>query len=114
MLTNIEMANPDAVLAWLNESPKKKERHAGPAEKIKKRARPGRPSVTEEFPSAVEVARNFITTSGFKAHRRRQTEVGTACGATLGGIRDHLHNTVPGLKDQHPQLSKYMFKLYNH
>ena len=95
-------ALPKIDISWLNESPEKKRcrrsKEPGP------KRPPGRPAVKDEFPSVVDVAREFIRSNGFKAHRRRQEEIGT-CGSSLDSIRDHLLQTVPGLALAHPKLS---------
>nr|XP_054755523.1 uncharacterized protein LOC129261486 [Lytechinus pictus] len=95
------MSLPSVDIGWLDSVPYKK-RSRRQQEATKKPR--GRPAVRTEFPGVVEAASQFVQSNGFKAHRRRQQEIGV-CGSTLRDIRDHLQSTVPGLKGEHPNLN---------
>ena len=57
----------------------------------------GRPSLVSKFPTIVECTTVFIQQHGYSAHNRRREETGTA-GVSLGQIRDHLLQVIPGLR----------------
>ncbi|XP_071478062.1 uncharacterized protein [Diadema antillarum] len=88
-------------ISWLDISPK---RHK-PREPRTKRDRPGRIALHKEFPAVIEASASFIESNGFKAHRRRQNEIGT-CGTSVPQLRNHLLATIPGLKEAHPKLCR--------
>lgn len=90
---------PKVDLNWVKKSPKK--RKATQQDPIK-RAR-GRPALQSLYPNIVETAKSFIEENGFKAHRRRQEDTGT-CGSTLKQIKLHLLHTIPGLKENRPDI----------
>ena len=62
----------------------------------------------QEFHDVVDAAKTYVHENGFQAHSRRQEAIGT-CGTTMRSIRDHLQNSIPGLKESHPDLSKSVY-----
>lgn len=92
-------------LSWLDLSPKKRRIRNQTEVQQTKRSRRGRPAVHEDFPEVVPTATAYINGNGFRAHRRRQEEVGI-CGSSIPEVKEHLLATVPGLKESHPKLGK--------
>lgn len=64
----------------------------------------GRPSLVTKFPGIIECTTEFIKQHGFSAHSHRCNETG-GVGVSLVQIRDHLMQTIPGLKEH--GLSKH-------
>ena len=75
----------------------------------------GPKSIVENFPNIPDVATEFIKRNGFKAQEKRRNDEFVSCGVTVEEVRQHLLNTVPGLKEN--GLSKntvrYLFKPVN-
>ena len=59
----------------------------------------GRKSILEKFPDIPFIATEYIKSCGFKAQERRRNSTITACGVSVKDIRNHLHKSVPGLKE---------------
>ena len=62
------------------------------------------PSIVEKFPEIVDIVSDFVKQSGFSAHYRRRTEVGST-GVSIPEIRKHGLENVPGLKEHGISLS---------
>lgn len=99
---NVISIKHKADIDWLLESPKRRKSVAKRVNSDPKK-RKGRPSVADVFPSVVDTARVFVESNGFKAHRGRAQDIGT-CGTTIPAIKEHLFHTVPGLKENRPNL----------
>ena len=55
-------------------------------------------NLVSKFPSIIQCKTEFIKQHDFSAHSRCYEEVGTI-GVSLGNIRDHLMQNIPGLKE---------------
>lgn len=63
-----------------------------------KKKRAGRNRIADKFPTVVEVALKFIQEHSFSAHVKRRQDT-ASCGVSLGQIRHHLLDSIPGLKE---------------
>ena len=59
----------------------------------------GRQPLWLKYPEIVPSATDFIKQQSFAAHARRRESTGTGTGVTLRDLKQHLLDTVPGLKD---------------
>ena len=91
-----------AEMDWLLESPKRRKTVAKRTHQIPPK-RKGRPSIAELFPTAVETAKVFIESNGFKAHRGRADDIGT-CGSTIPAIKEHLFPQCSRLERESSKL----------
>ena len=60
----------------------------------------GRIPLHVQFPEIVERTLDFVTQHSFSAQERRRTDTSNVSGVSLQAVRDHLLETVPGLKDK--------------
>lgn len=60
----------------------------------------GRKPLSTTFPTLVKTATTFIKQHSFAAHGRRRETTGTGTGVSLEDIRQHLLDSVPGLKER--------------
>ena len=59
-----------------------------------------------KFPEIATITEEFIKQHGFAAQCHRRTDTGNSFGVTAAQIRDHLYNSIPGLKE-------HCFFIYN-
>ena len=59
----------------------------------------GRQPLWLKYPEIVPSATDFIKQQSFAAHARRHESTGTGTGVTLRDLKQHLLDTVPGLKE---------------
>ena len=71
----------------------------------KSTATSGQPSIAAKFPEVVNTAADFVKQQGFAAQSRRRSETGTSSGVSVAQIREHLLDTVPGLREHGISLS---------
>ena len=103
------MANrPSVNLDWLQKGKPSKRRQVEASASVAKRSKGGAVPLHEKFPSLLPTVTEHLESNGFRAHRRRQEEIGT-CGTTLPELRQHLFREVPGLQEEHPSLRKHAF-----
>ena len=50
----------------------------------------------------------FIKLNGYSAHARRRSSTGSGAGVSLDQVRNHLLQTVPGLKEMNMELAKQL------
>ena len=58
-----------------------------------------RKPIVKKFPSLISSAMEFIKLNGYSAHARRRSSTGSGAGVSLDQVRNHLLQTVPGLKE---------------
>ncbi|XP_033126527.1 uncharacterized protein LOC117124406, partial [Anneissia japonica] len=74
----------------------------------KRRPGGGRKKMTGKFPGIIDVARDFVQQSSFKADARRRTTTGQSCGVSLPQIRQNLLDKCNGLSDHGISVSRWM------
>ena len=68
-------------------------------------AKKGRKPIEEIFPNLIEEIERILLLNGYAAHKRRHSDNSEYWGITMPLLRDHLLETIVGLKEKYPKLS---------